>query len=83
MPFNVTFSPGPAAVAGTRTFCFVDESATLVVYADPDCLTIETPRDPVLWPEFAKFLRQLRNAADDLVEWLERESTCPGMEQQE
>lgn len=81
MPFNVTFSPGHEAVAGARTCCYVDESATLVVYAFPDCLTIELPDDPVLWPDFARFLRQLRSAADELVEWVEREPTCPGVEQ--
>lgn len=83
MPFNLTFSPDPAAGAGTQAFCFVDESATLVVYADPDCLTIEPPRDPALWPDFAKFLSQLRNAADELAGWLQREPACSGVEQQE
>ncbi len=82
MPFNLTFSPGPTAVGGTQAFCFVDESATLVVYVDPDCLTIEPPRDPALWPAFARFLGQLRNAADELAGWLEREPTRSGVEQQ-
>ncbi|OQO92449.1 hypothetical protein B1813_09625 [Saccharomonospora piscinae] len=74
MPFNVTFSPSDAATAGTRkrTFCFVDETATMVVYAHPDCLTIEPPEDPVLWPGYVRFLRELRNAADELITWVER-----------
>lgn len=85
VPFNVTFSPGSAATAGTRkrAFCFVDETATMVVYADPDCLTIETPEDSVLWPDFAKFLRELRDAADELAEWVERKPVSTGSEQGE
>ncbi len=84
MPFNVTFSPGVVATAGMRkrTFCFVDETATMVVYADPDCLTIETPEDPVLWPDFAKFLRELRDAADELRTWVERDPAGSDAEQE-
>ncbi|WP_277682426.1 hypothetical protein [Saccharomonospora azurea] len=68
MPFEVTFCPG--GQAGSRTFCFVDEEATLVVCCEPDRVAIVPPADPAEWPDFRRFLEDLARAAAELAEWV-------------
>ncbi|WP_024875601.1 hypothetical protein [Saccharomonospora piscinae] len=76
MSFDVTLYPSSAP--GHRTFCFVDEEATLVVYSGPDCLSIVAPSDPAEWPGFGRFLGDLGRAAAELAEWFGRPNSSQG-----
>jgi hypothetical protein len=49
-----------------------------VTYLDKDSIAITTPGGPATWPEFVRFLRELRDAADEMVKVLQTEPSEPG-----
>ncbi|ASR34375.1 hypothetical protein BAY61_04490 [Prauserella marina] len=71
MTFNATWSPGPEAVAGMQMVSGAHDQVALVIYLDPDSLAILAPRDPVRWTGFVRMLRELRDGADEMANFLE------------
>jgi hypothetical protein len=71
MAFNATWSPGTDAVAGMRVKGMHTDQAALVMFLDPESLAIMAPGGPATWPEFVRFLRQLRDGADELAKYFD------------
>ena len=78
MAFNATWAPGPEAVAGMQVVGIHHNQPALVMYLDQDSIAITTPGGPATWPEFVRFLRELRDAADEMVKVLQIEPGEPG-----
>ncbi|QFU94277.1 hypothetical protein [Amycolatopsis sp. YIM 10] len=77
MAFNVTWHPGPKAVAGMHQLGSARELAALVIYLDPDSLVIMPPADPAEWPRFISLLHQIRDGVAELADHLDR-TGAPG-----
>jgi hypothetical protein len=71
MAFNATWAPGPDAVAGMQNRGMHFDQPALVIYLDQECLAIMAPGGPATWPEFVRFLRQLRDGAEELAEFFD------------
>jgi hypothetical protein len=71
MAFNGTWVPGPEAVAGVQNLGANFSRAALVMYLDRESLAIMAPGAPVEWPEFVRFLRQLRVATEEMIEFFD------------
>jgi hypothetical protein len=69
MAFNATWSPGSEAVAGMQVIGMHANQPALVMYLDPESLAIMAPGGPATWPEFVRFLRELRDGADEMAEF--------------
>ncbi|WP_370946487.1 hypothetical protein AB5J62_02690 [Amycolatopsis sp. cg5] len=67
--FNAQWKPGPEAAAGMHQVG--PDMATLVIYLDPDSLALMPPADPAKWPAFVGLLRQLRDGAQAVADFLE------------
>ncbi len=78
MTFNATLAPGPEAVAGMQLVGIHHNQPALVMFLDKDSLSITAPGGPATWPEFVRFLRELRDAADEMVKVLQIEPGEPG-----
>ena len=75
MAFNATWSPGPDAVAGMQNVGLHTDQPVLVMYLDQESLAIMAPRGRATWPEFVRFLRQLRDGAEEMADFFETEAT--------
>ena len=71
MAFNATWSPGPDAVAGMQNVGLHTDQPVLVMYLDQESLAIMAPRGRAAWPEFVRFLRQLRDGAEEMAEFFD------------
>lgn len=71
LTFNATWSPGPDAVAGMHMVSGANDQVALLIYLDPDSLAIMPPRDPAQWAGFVRMLRELRDGADEMADFLE------------
>jgi len=67
--FSAQWKPGPEAAAGMHQVG--SDMATLVIYLDPDSLALMPPADPAKWPAFVGLLRQLRDGAQEVADFLE------------
>jgi hypothetical protein len=75
MPFNATWMPGPEAVAGMHTTGMHTDQTALVMYLDKDSLAIMAPGGPATWPEFVRFLRELRDGAEEMAAFFDVRAT--------
>jgi hypothetical protein len=71
MTFNATCVPGSNAVAGVQLLGRIQHQPAVVLYLDPDRVVIGPPRSPAEWPEFLRFLRDVRDAVDNLADHLD------------
>lgn len=71
MVLDAVLTPGPGAVAGMRVLGRYTDQPALVIFFDPECLAIGVPGGPGTWPEFVRFLRQLRDGAEELAAFLD------------
>jgi hypothetical protein len=72
MLFNATWSPGPDAVAGMQIGWTGSHRAALVMYLDRDSLASAGPASRAELPGFVRFLRQLRDGAEELVTYFDQ-----------
>jgi hypothetical protein len=75
MAFNATWSPGPQAVAGMQNVGLHTDQPVLVMYLDQESLAIMALRGRAMWPEFVRFLRQLRDGAEEMAEFFDLPTT--------
>jgi hypothetical protein len=47
------------------------DQTALVMYLDKDSLAIMAPGGPATWPEFVRFLRELRDGAEEMAEFFD------------
>jgi hypothetical protein len=68
MMFDTALTPGPGAVEGMRVLGMHTDQPALVIFFDPESLAITVPGGPATWPEFVRFLRQLRDGAEEMAD---------------
>jgi hypothetical protein len=56
----------------------VHSQAALVLASGEASLTLGAPVNPQEWPEFVRFLRELRDGADQFAAHLDPRSVCRG-----
>ncbi|GAA1963442.1 hypothetical protein [Amycolatopsis minnesotensis] len=71
MAFEGTWIPGPGAVAGVRNLGRHVNQAALVMTLGSESLVIVAPRGSAEWPEFVRFLRQLRDGAEEMIDFFD------------
>ncbi|WP_370948172.1 hypothetical protein AB5J62_14100 [Amycolatopsis sp. cg5] len=69
---SIRVTPGLNAMAGMRNVG--RDPAVLVLTLDPGSLVIAAPGGPVMWPEFVRFLHQLRDGVDEMIETFDLET---------
>jgi hypothetical protein len=50
------------------------DQPALVMYLDRESLVITAPGDPVTWPDFVRFLRQLRDGAEEMAAFFDTQA---------
>jgi hypothetical protein len=76
--FSATWTPGADATAGLRILGVAHPQAALVLTSGQHSLTLGAPVNPQEWPEFVRFLRELRDGADEFMTHLDPRSVCHG-----
>jgi hypothetical protein len=71
MSFSATTIPGPKAVAAVQILGRIQHQPAVVLYLDPDRVVIGPPQSPAEWPEFLRFLRDVRDAVDNMADHLD------------
>ncbi|WP_370948173.1 hypothetical protein AB5J62_14095 [Amycolatopsis sp. cg5] len=81
MAFNATWKPGADSAADMHLIG--QHLVALVIYLDPDSLAFTPPNDAQEWPEFARLMRQIRDGADKVADFVDRNQAAALSEQRE
>jgi hypothetical protein len=71
MAFNAMCVPGEKSGATVQILGLIQQQPAVVLYLDPDRVVIGPPQSPAEWPEFLRFLRDVRDAVDTLADHLD------------